>query len=349
MSLIALLDIGSTNVNGFLIAKDKEKKIIFSTNVSVTLQDQMDINRFLVDVSAAAKEVLKNLIKSGHGTPKQIVCLLSAPFYASRISVFSKKFPEPQACTQKLIDQLVNKIEAGKQFTGHEAVENEVLSVSLNGYNVASPFGQQAQEFKVSHYLSVASDSVLAQLRQAVSSVARVPIRFCSFAFAFSRVLDFLTPDNKSYLALETDGEVSELLLTWRDVLRETVSFPFGENWLIRNLATELKTTPEEVRSLLRARLASHASGAAEKDLEQALLKLRPEWISAFRESLVLALDDSFLSGEIFLLGDASIVPIFKRWLEAESWQNIILGDKKLSAIIIDPRSYLSTLVEIIL
>lgn len=369
MSLVALLDIGSSRVSGVLIAPTKKNEklaalpdfppIIFSTNVPVTLQDNLDTGRFLKDVTDAVKQVLQNLITSGHGTPKQTIVILSAPFYASRTSILSKKEIVPFVWSQKLLDSLVKQ--EVKDFPDHEVLESGVLSIALNGYRVANPFGQTAQEVELSHYLSVASESILKQLRQAITGVVHsTDIRFHSFAFVFFRVLDYLTDDDKNYLTLEFNGEISELSLIWRDALRETVSFPLGENWLIRELAKILNTTSAEVRSLLRAYIAAHAHEAAEQSLKQALINLRPVWMAAFREALNQALANSFLPQELFLLGEASLAPVIKQWLETESLQNLVLGNANLTVRIIDsvtfaplynkiPRNYnISTLVEII-
>ncbi len=360
MSLVALLDIGSTRVSGVLISPtDDFPQILFTTDIPVILRDKLDTARFFRDVAEAAKEVLKNLIKSGHGAPKQTICFLSAPFYASRTNIFSQKEPESFVCSQKLLDSLIKK--KIKDFPGYEILESKVLSISLNGYRVASPFGQQTQEIEFSHYLSVASAPVLAQLRQAISGVIySTSIQFHSSAFVFFQTLGCLTAANKNYLALDFTGEISELSLIWRDALRETVSFPLGENWLIRELAQALKTTLEEGYSILRAYQSAHTNEAVEKTLTEALNKLRPVWLAAFREALNRALANSFLPKELFLLGKADLSPIIKQWLETESWQNLMLGDANLAIKIIDPVIFaslynripqnldLATLVEII-
>jgi cell division ATPase FtsA len=368
MSLVALLDIGSTKVSGVLISRTKNKKtgtvvdfpqVLFAASIPVTLQNRMDTTLFFNDVAQATKEVLKALVKSGHGTPKQTICILSAPFYASRTSIISRKEKESFVCSEKLLESWIVKEIA--DFPGHEILESSILDISLNGYRVISPFGQKAEEIEISHYLSIAPKEVLAQLRQAISGVIHSSsIQFHSFAFVFFRVLDFLTDDDKNYLALEFNGEISELSLIWQDSLRETVSFPLGENWLIQELATGLNTTPEEVRSILRAYAAAHTHAAIEQSLENILDGLRSRWVAAFREALNQALANSFLPGELFLLGEPSLSPLIKRWLESEDWQNLVLANANLAVKIIDPVTFaslynkipknidISTLVEII-
>lgn len=326
MSYVAILDIGSTSVGGAIIAPP-QAEVLFALRRPIVYQAQMDIERFLNDVSAAVTEVLSQLVKKS-GKPKKVVCFLSAPFYAARTDWVNKTSAEPFVFTQKLLDELL--AEKIKPVPGHEILESSVLNITLNGYVVTAPYGQPALEAEVSHYLSIASGKVLTQLRQAINKAAHVSdVQFHSFAFVLFRVLDELLP-SRDYLALDIGGEISELSLVWKGVLRETVSYPLGQHWLIRSLAKTLGTSPAETTSNLKLFLEQRAAKLANEAMSRALETLRREWLASFRSALSEALENSFLPTEIYLLAEPYVLPLYQKWLAAEEFQNLALGSTKL-------------------
>jgi hypothetical protein len=331
MSRIAILDIGSTSVGGALVAP--EAQIIFSLRRPIVYQAKMDLERFLADVSAAIAEVLTQLVKQG-GAPSQVVCVLSAPFYAARTDWVSKKESESFVFTKKLLDELVDKVR--KPVAGHEILESSVLDISLNGYELANPYGQRALEVELSHYLSIASTKVLEGLRQAVNKVVHgAEVKFHSFSFALFRVLDELLP-SKDYLMLDIGGEISELSLVWHGILRETVSYPLGVFWLTKGLAEKLGTTPTEARSALKLYLDNQARKPAAEGVERALASLKPEWMAAFRAALGEALENSFLPPEIYLLAEPFALSLYQKWFAEEKFESLVLGSTKLAVKTVD-------------
>lgn len=360
MALVALLDIGSTKVRAWLVSPTADfPRIVSAVNVDLVLAARSDSTRFFDEVAAGAKTALQLLLQSGQGTPERVICFLASPFYAARTKVLVKREAAPCVCSPALLDEWLKAETVAT--VGHEVLESSVMDVSLDGYRLASPFGHRAREIEVSHYLSIAAEPLLSRLRAALAGVARTPeLQFHSFAFAFFRVLDLLTAPGKNYLALEFNHELSELSLVWQDSLRETVSFPFGEDWLVREVGQTLQLTPAAARSFLQASTAAHIAPAAEEKLRRALKSLRPEWLRVFRAALDRALTDSLMPGELFFLGAPAVAPIIKRWLEEEAWHNLALDSDRLKVRIIDRVSFasrynrlpqsldISTLVEVI-
>src|SRR6185436_18832368 len=119
MAHVAIIDIGSTSVGGGFLETTKTKKgavsaelcsrLIASVRNEINFQEHVDLPHYLEAISAALKKTLADLVASKHGAPTEVLCFLSAPFYASQTQTIIKKEATPFTVSEKLINGLIEQ------------------------------------------------------------------------------------------------------------------------------------------------------------------------------------------------------------------------------------------------
>lgn len=335
MPLVAIVDIGSTSVGAALALMPRRQRaghqvcasIIFSTRNEINFPEHdIDPNRFLEGIAVALKKTMLDVVKAGKGAPERVEVFLSAPFYASQTRAVRKQAAEPFVITPALIKELT-----AVEVADHATIESELLGIRANGYQLRNPYKQPALDLEVQHFLSLAAPEIIKRFSSVIEgAVHHSRVRFHTFAYVFYRVLQLALPHQHNLLVLDIGGEISELSLLWHGVLRETISFPFGRNWLLRNVAARIGATPAAAYSAVKLSLAGTRQ-AQDPRFDQALTAVRNEWLTSFRSALNKLLECCFIPERGIAVGDPNIIPLFRRWLEAEELPAVNLGNKRLA------------------
>ena len=109
--LVLLFDIGSSSVGAALFYKQASgvPDIIYTVRRPITLENKINIDRFLHLTIEALKIVANDICMKGFGAPTEIYCVLSSPWHASQTRVLKLIKDTPIIFTQKLADELIAK------------------------------------------------------------------------------------------------------------------------------------------------------------------------------------------------------------------------------------------------
>ena len=358
MSRLAIIDIGSTSVGGITLdypkstknAKEFCDRLSPTVREDISFQEDIDPPRYLEGINGALKKVARALVASGKGAPTEVVCFLSAPFYASQTQRIKKAAAKPFLVTPKLLRDLVDEAVGrfkknkpaffqepeGRNKDAHEIVESVLAKITLDGYELPDYHNQLAEELTTHHYLSLASSPILDRFRASIASAwPSAEVRFHSFAYAFYQALLGAAEGKKDFLVLDVGGEISEVSLIWQGVLLNTVSFPLGRNWLIRKLAKTLATTQAEAYSSLKLYHLKTQTPAVIEKINKVLALAKEEWFRVFRGAIEQAIDNSLLPENIFALADPVVIEIFRDWLKGKRFDNLTIGNKNFSVNIL--------------
>ncbi|MBI2097847.1 MAG: cell division FtsA domain-containing protein [Candidatus Vogelbacteria bacterium] len=345
-----IIDIRSDSVGGALVeprANVKTEtncpKVLEVSRHRLEFRAELNRERFFADLMTAFKLILADFGAAAKPRPDSVVVFLSAPFYASQTRTIKQTRPAPVKVTRRLISDLAAA--DSRQFQSqtpplfreilhdaHELIEHKIMAVKLNRYETHRPFGQSASEIEFSHYLSLSSKKVLERFRELVAAGRpHRPIVFHTFPFALYAVCrDVFNSDN--VLLLDLGGEVTEISLIAHNILWETVSFPLGSNFLIRFLAEDFKTVPEEALSALRIyQRGSHNKLASER-MTGALARAGGEWLKQFKTALAALTETHLGPDEILAVGDQTITPVMIEWIKGASYENLLMTQKGLRA-----------------
>ncbi len=341
-SPVAILDIGSDRVLGGVLTRGtKEDKkpflnYLFTTKKELPYQENLDPARLLNESLTAAKQVIEELAAS-KTKPEQTYCFLSSPFYASQTRIAKLQKDAAFNVTSKLLGDLV-RTEAEKfKQTGARLLDQKVMQTKLNRYVTTKPERKKAKELELDLFFSQGEDTIIKQLEEMIRGRLhhRRPEFHAGTLTFFSAIRD-LKPERPSALILHVSGEITELSLFSDRVLAETVSYPIGYNFLIRELTTRLGSPAAEVLSRLKLHLAGDAKETENEKMTEMVGEFGVRFLTAVKEMLRTLGENHFLPGEIFLILDNRFVPIFEQWLKGADLAATGIMRKNLAITILE-------------
>ncbi|MES2315301.1 MAG: cell division protein FtsA [Patescibacteria group bacterium] len=344
--LVLVFDIGSSSVGGALFYTNPggAPKIILSLRESITLEPSIDFDRFLFLTSKSLEAVADRIAKSGLGAPKKIFCILSSPWYVSQTRVISLEKETPFIFTEKLAQSLIDKEIAlfeqdylAKYAHPKDAVrtiEIKTIRTTLNGYESIKPFNQKAKEFEMTLFISISPEQVLSRMEQSINKYFHnKDIKFSTFVMASFVVARDVFAHEDNFLLIDLGGEVTDLAMVKKTILRESISYPTGCNFIIRGIAEGLNCPLEEAKSYLSLYKDGHAVGAVEARLTPVVTELKKTWLNKFQESLANLSNDISIPSKIFLVIDKEYFDFFSEIIKTEQFNQYTLTDSKFEVV----------------
>lgn len=339
-TLVAIIDIGSAEVSGALISISIDKnnkrhfRIIFNTRVETGVEEVFDFYRFDSGVCRGLKKVVDNLLKSGLGIPERYFCFLSSPFVFSQTKIINYSQADSFTFTQKTLDNLSRRESDAfcakySQDGPFSLIDNKIMQVKLDGYETTSLFGNKIKSLAISQFLSGGSSHQLEKIKQVIiGSSHNDNIVFHSYSFAiFSSLRDILNM-KKNFLAIDIGGELTDIFLSLDGVMVENISFPYGTNSMLRDIALKQNILFSEAKTQLGLLINNKLHSRTRENIEKNISEIKNKWLGSFSESLSLILSDSFLPEQIILTGDSQASPLFVSWLKETDFHKYKPTDK---------------------
>ncbi len=344
--LALVFDMGSASVGGALFRMDKLgiPKIIYSIRESMDLEANINIDRFLLLATKSLDVVASKILKSGLGAPKKFFCILSSPWYASQTRTISLQKNTPFIFTSKLADSLIAK-EVNLFEEEHlakyihtpnkiRAIELKNMQTILNGYSTSGPLGQKAKELEMSIFISMSVEQVLSKVEDVVAKhFHSKDIKFSSFVLSSFLVVRDLFLHQENFLLVDISGEMTDISMVKKSILRESISYPLGYNFMIRGVASALGCSLSDAKSFISLYKDGHAEESTGKKLEGVLGKLRMEWLKKFQESLPNLSNDISIPATIFVTVDQELADFFSATIKAEQFNQYTLTESKFQVI----------------
>jgi hypothetical protein len=150
--------VGNGVVKGSLVLHEKGKKPIVLSARKSDLKYNPERDRAQLEALILAEfETLLKTIKTEDfpklhnakcGKPDTALVVMSSPWYLSETKTIKMQEATPFLVTEKLIDKATSNIV--KAYTGEKdnvtVLEQNFLSVVVNGYNVINPIGKKVKE-----------------------------------------------------------------------------------------------------------------------------------------------------------------------------------------------------------
>jgi hypothetical protein len=349
--LTLVFNIGSSSVGGalFYALPEGTPKIIFSVNEPVKLEKNVDIDRILVLTLEALNIVASKIYKAGLGAPTAVFCVLSSPWYISQTRVISVKKDTPFVFSDKLADSLVAEEVKNFEKENEEKYQNIGKSVRiielknikamLNGYETAKPFGQKVKELELTIFISLSAEGVLQKIETTIEKYFhKVSIRFSSFAVAAFTVVRDMEVGKEDFLVLDIGGEITDISMVKKNILRESASFPLGRNFLIRGVAVALGTSLEEASSLITLYGSGHAEEETRVKMKKIMTDLGNEWLKKFQECLANLSNDISVPSRIYMANDKDLADFFIETIKTEKFSQYTLTESKFEVVFLDTK-----------
>lgn len=351
-NLALVLDIRSSSIGGalFLISKSGPPEIIYSTREPITLIDDISFSKFLSLSIRTLDTVINRISSQALGSPKRIYCTLSSPWYSSQSRVISFKRETPFLFNIKLANNLIKKeidlfreeyIDKYKHLDNNiKLLEFKNMNISLNGYSTQKPLNQKATELEMNLFVSMGEEKVLEKIKGSIAKrFYPEDIIFSSFQMnSFAVARDVFVHD-ENFLLIDIGGEITDISMIKKDILRSSLSFPLGRNYLIREVKKTLDCSIDEAQSFISLYQEDHASKSLKTKLEPVIADIRMKWLKSFQESLASISNDISIPSIVFITADSDLADFFIQIIKIEQFNQYSLTDSKFRIVYLDKQT----------
>ena len=354
---IAIFDIGSGSVGGALVQIPSDQKklptIIKSTRVDIVEREELDFNLFLKDMILALGFAVRNIYQSKLGAPDEIVCVLASPWYISETRLIKLAKEHSFTFTKKVVDDLLDKeissLDAlyknkyGDVESTPEVIEHPIVGVSLNGYLVDDPLGKKTRSIEMNMVISLSPKMCLDKIKETISkNYHHTPVSFSSFMVASYISVRDRYMNHDSYLLLDIGGEVTDVGIVAKGVLKDSLSFPYGRKTFFRDICKELKIELRDAYELFSLYSKGTLSGKEKEKLLPILSLAEKSWGSSFRECINTLPRTLTLPNVMFLTIDRDVKDWFVKVINSEEYIQSMVPNRKFTLVTIDGNEFLN-------
>lgn len=339
--IVAVIDIGSGRVGGALVAisGNEKPKILFTTQKTIAADHDLDIGKFAGAMQKSLQYAVADLTGAKLGKVNRIVCFLSSPWYVSQTRDIRYSKNTPFVFNQKLLDELVTKeiklFEGDhlQKYTGRgepRIIESKITQILLHGYKTDDPFGKKVKEIDISAYISISPAPIIDLIeRELFRAFHLSKVHFATFLFSSYAVARDLFPDKEDFILIDVGSELTDIAIVKSDMLTESLSFPRGENFLLRKIAEGLGKSVTESSSLLNMCLDDKLGSPDQEKVSKHLQSAKRDWLSMFQKTLGEMASDLLVPENIFLITDKPLASCFIEAINKEEFSQYALSEKK--------------------
>ena len=332
--IIAVINIGSASVGGMMIKKGSPPaggapEIITSVKVPVNFLMDVDYAAFWRCTCDSLKKTIDKLLADYPKGPDKVLCVFSPLWGISQTRVVRVRREEPFEATREFVDELINNEIEIFQAQWHsripylkddsELVEKEIIKTTLNGYSVKNPFGKKAKKMDIYAHLSLvvrgAKDSVQ---KYFFDNFGDVPVVFHTLPFVVFSSLKGIINAEEGFLFSDIGGETSDISLVRKGIIEETLTFPRGRNFLIRNITKDFKTFIDEAKSLLASFRKGDLNKMSADKISAVINVAQNEWCGFAEKALGEIYQNSPLPMSFIIISDENVGQEFSECAKSE-------------------------------
>ena len=330
-SVVYLFDLGSGSVGGSVVHVDgTTPKLLAVVREPISFHVEDDLGRLRKELMSTITVVMERLQRVAAALrlgmfPKEAHAVLASPWHLSQTHIVEVEKKQPFEVTPKILRRVADDAKRhfmasceGEAGSSVIPVEQCISRVRLNGYATRAPYGKHAKHMEAACSISCMPQLLHAQLGALMREKLMVDtIEFHSCGLVAHSVIGELFPEYHDFLILDVNGETADLGLVRDGVLRESVSFPWGRNLLLREITLRLGTIPEEAHSLIRMQLlGAYADLPRTQKTRAVLAELGDRWLLKFAEACAELSKKQLLPANVFLMAFPDIAPWFGRIVE---------------------------------
>ena len=324
--LVAVFDIGSGSIGGAIvkmpILENKIPMILESVRTDIPYRKDFNFDIFMKDMLLTLEKTANSLYSKKIGAPDEIFCILSSPWYLSETRTIRMSKEKPFIFTKRIASDLIqkevlslNELYKSKYFnleSTPEVIEQLTMAVSLNGYPVEDPIGQKCNFFEMNMVISLSPALCLNKMRDTLSKIFHsTNIKFSSFTLATYIAIRDKYINEDSYLLLDVSGEITDVGIVTKGVLRSVLSFPFGRKTFFEYICTKLDIELRDAKELFKLYNEENLSDELKKKIVPLLDSIKNSWGEAFNQSIKTLPRILALPSTIFLTTDNDIKKLF--------------------------------------
>lgn len=362
---IAIFDIGSGSVGGAIVSIPTDgvgaPLILKTVRTDIKFREESNFDFLMKDMISALGNTVNALYKEKLGAPSEIHCVLASPWYISLIKAIKVSQDKTFVFNKKLADDLIKKEIATldqtykNKYGNHkssstqiekdypEIIEQHTMAVLLNGYMINDPFGRKCKTLEIDMAISLSPRFCLDKIRETISKTFHhTKVSFSSFTIdTYLAIRDkYIIPD--SYLLLDIGGDVTDVGIVVKDVLKSTLSFPFGKRTFYKYMCTKLEIELRDAEELYKLYSQGNLSEEFKKKVLPLFKSIENSWGETFRQCISTLPRVLILPKTIFLTADNDIKNWFVNVLQTEEHIQAMVSDHKCDVVSLDGPEFLN-------
>lgn len=260
---VAVFDVRDSCVEGMIVApQNSAPEILFYESKENIFQSKVSGRKLLASTNYNVSRIASEIQKTKWNKPEKIVCILGPHLFVSQTRNIYIKYLTSAVITEKIISDLVAKEidgfikehkDSGFLHNYNDVLEQKIMRVKLNGYDVADPVGKRANEVEISLYLSIAPKTVLSGLKRGFAEAFHHEnVEFHTSLFSMFSTIRDIFHSASDYLIIDVAGETTEAAVIRGEMIEASLSVPFGTNHLLRAIMKRFSTIYGEAESMVR-------------------------------------------------------------------------------------------------
>jgi hypothetical protein len=358
-TIVAIFDIGSGSVGGAIAHIPKDKKgtpvIIKSIVNDIKFHKGFDssFDSFMQDMTTTLSETATALYDKKVGAPDEIFCVFASPWYLSETRSIKMSREKSFTFTKRIASDLIEKeissltdlykSKYGTLDSIPQVIEQNTMSVSLNGYPMEEPLGKECKSIEMNMVISLSPKLCLDKIRETISKTYHhKSISFSSFTLASYLAVRDKYINSDSYLLIDVRGEITDVGIVTKGILKSVLSFPFGKKTFFKYICTKLEIELRDAQELFKLYSEGHLSEEFKNKVVPLFKSIESSWSEAFGQCISTLPRTLVLPGVVFLTADSDIKSWFADVLKNEKHIQSTATNNKCTVITLDGSEFLN-------
>jgi len=319
---VAVFDIGSSSVGGILFQHHPNKlpEVLTSARFPTDFLPDLDfqkVQRSLHKTFERTIASLKRRMPKEWKRPDATIIIFSSPYYVSQNKIIRFSKPKPFEVTKKILEEIivdeiaVFKKKWGAEHQPVEILEYEEMKINLNGYPIKKPIGKHAISIETSFHMSLGIKIIFDKLKECIAhSFGVMPLLFRSFPFVAFNALKDVVDISRDLLIIDIGGEITDLVMIKGGILEEVISFPFGENILVRRIASVFNFSPEESSFILGQYIRGDLHDETKEKVRKIIEDASEKWCQFFKDAVKSSAEFSYFPSNLIFIGGKGALAI---------------------------------------
>ncbi len=345
---VLVIDIGSASVTGaYIIISGGEHPLVQKVATSpIAVLPDIDPIRFEKEMNSALTNVMQMIEALKEPKPDRISVFLSSPWYVSQVRNAKLSRPSSFVVSKKILDDLVMRERKAFDEEIHpgvsaveplRSIESKTVRVVLNGYSVQDPINMSAHDVELALYVAASPERILTSIEEAISKIyPHTAVSFTSFLTAAFYTLHSHFEREINCLFVDIGGEITDVTLIRNGAPTQSVSFPKGRNFMLRELANGLGRSIDESVSICTLYVEGKVEESMKVTCEKILTQVKNTWLTEFQKSLFVVSNELSVPDTVFLTCHSDVAPWFVETIRREEFQQYTLTEKEFRVVLLD-------------
>ncbi len=337
--IVAVLDVNSGGVGGAIVLKNKKSLplIVATARRNFKFPASPDGARLKREMLASLDLVCQELLTKTTKRPDRVYCVLATPWSHGELRAIkydkSEEFRFTEAFAETLVKKEIEKFRVENTALRH-VMDRRITRVSLNGYPVTEPHGQNTRTVTLDVFLSLSSKQIIDEVQDCIHKTWKSRIAFTSQIFSdFVFVRDIFDTKN-DFVVIDIGAEITEVMVMKNDHLEGTAFFPYGDRNIVRAISVQLNRSVYESMSLFSLYGEELLSPENTTIITEAVEHAGELWRSELKRLLSDISGNRHLPKNIFLLAPASMEAWFRSMFTTAVFPEFTTSGREFNVII---------------